>query len=313
MFNDVNKNNFSDLNFPTVFRNMFVCYYCQEQYTTFEAIIHHAVVFHSEKPLSIKENVIVSLVFSHLGFWSGNLFLIAPFPDLCLLVPFQNQQKSVLRSVHFNIIPNEETRNGKTILPFANNSIRIVDIDDTLCIETPQKGQKCTATERPESSCEEISKSVGTQTDRVVVITVPDSTHFNEIDSFSQILPEVVETLIEYEHVAKWKLLFVSVTRTILPKNSIAYRLFLNVVSWFMNENTTATRYDDVVKRFWRTGLQLFKGKFLRFMSGLKNEGQVVTYSDKFNVLRNVASKSKRPPISAPLCVSCRTMHQFAL
>ena len=33
----------------------------------------------------------VNLVFSHLGFWSGNLFLIAPFPDLCLLVPFQSQ------------------------------------------------------------------------------------------------------------------------------------------------------------------------------------------------------------------------------
>ena len=32
--------------------------------------------------------LIVSLVFSHIGFWSGNLFLIAPFPDLCLLVPF---------------------------------------------------------------------------------------------------------------------------------------------------------------------------------------------------------------------------------
>ena len=32
--------------------------------------------------------LIVSLVFSHLGFWGGNLFLIAPFPDLCLLVPF---------------------------------------------------------------------------------------------------------------------------------------------------------------------------------------------------------------------------------
>ena len=32
--------------------------------------------------------LIVNLVFYHLGFWSGNLFLIAPFPDLCLLVPF---------------------------------------------------------------------------------------------------------------------------------------------------------------------------------------------------------------------------------
>ena len=31
--------------------------------------------------------LIVSMVFSHLGFWSGNIFLIVPFPDLCLLVP----------------------------------------------------------------------------------------------------------------------------------------------------------------------------------------------------------------------------------
>ena len=30
------------------------------------------------------------MFFSHLGFWSGNLFLIAPFPDLCLLVPFSD-------------------------------------------------------------------------------------------------------------------------------------------------------------------------------------------------------------------------------
>ena len=28
--------------------------------------------------------------FFRLGFWSGNLFLIAPFPDRCLLVPFKN-------------------------------------------------------------------------------------------------------------------------------------------------------------------------------------------------------------------------------
>ena len=36
--------------------------------------------------------LIVSLVFSHLGFWSGSLFLIAPFPDLCLLVLFCGMQ-----------------------------------------------------------------------------------------------------------------------------------------------------------------------------------------------------------------------------
>ena len=37
---------------------------------------------------SLYKYLIVSLVFSYLGFWIGNLFLIAPFPDLCLLVPF---------------------------------------------------------------------------------------------------------------------------------------------------------------------------------------------------------------------------------
>ena len=40
--------------------------------------------------------LIVNLVFSHLGFWSGNLFLIAPFPDLCLLVPFNVQCMSFI-------------------------------------------------------------------------------------------------------------------------------------------------------------------------------------------------------------------------
>ena len=33
--------------------------------------------------------LIVSLFFPTSGFWSGKLLLIAPFPDLCLLVPFE--------------------------------------------------------------------------------------------------------------------------------------------------------------------------------------------------------------------------------
>ena len=37
--------------------------------------------------------LIVNLVFSHLGFWSGNLFLIAPFPNRYLLVPFRKHGK----------------------------------------------------------------------------------------------------------------------------------------------------------------------------------------------------------------------------
>ena len=45
--------------------------------------------------------LIVGLVFSHLGFWSGNLFLIAPFPDHCLLVPFFSDNSHVLPKLFF--------------------------------------------------------------------------------------------------------------------------------------------------------------------------------------------------------------------
>ena len=45
--------------------------------------------------------LIVSLDFSHLGFWSGNLFLIAPFPDLCLLVPFHYSRRTQLKCMLF--------------------------------------------------------------------------------------------------------------------------------------------------------------------------------------------------------------------
>ena len=38
---------------------------------------------------SLYKYLIVNLVFSHLDFWSGNFFLIATFPDHCLLLPFK--------------------------------------------------------------------------------------------------------------------------------------------------------------------------------------------------------------------------------
>ena len=40
--------------------------------------------------------LIVNLVFSHLPFWCGNLFLITPFPDRCLLVPFHYDNEASL-------------------------------------------------------------------------------------------------------------------------------------------------------------------------------------------------------------------------
>ena len=55
----------------------------------------------------------VNLVFSHLGFWSGNLFLIASFPDRCLLVIMMAKQNAVDSAIKlFNLLdPNILRRN----------------------------------------------------------------------------------------------------------------------------------------------------------------------------------------------------------
>ena len=50
---------------------------------TYEVAAHMAY-----DKFSYYKYLIVYLVFSHLGFWSGNIFLTAHFPDRCLLVPF---------------------------------------------------------------------------------------------------------------------------------------------------------------------------------------------------------------------------------
>ena len=74
--------------------------------------------------------LIVSLVFSHLGFWSGNLFLIAPFPDLCLLVPF-----SKMNYGYYSVISKMGVRLFKYLFKFiesihiTNLCIRLTGID----------------------------------------------------------------------------------------------------------------------------------------------------------------------------------------
>ena len=77
-----------------------------------------------------------------------------------------------------------------------------------------------------------------------------------------------------------WVLLFKCLANRTLPLHNISYRLFLDdvTVTWFSSKNTCTMRYSDIVKRFWRTGCELFKAKFLRFMSEMKDKCQSLAH-----------------------------------
>ena len=58
---------------------------------------------------------------------------------------------------------------------------------------------------------------------------------------------------------------------------NIAFLLCLEHVRWQSLKSTTQMKYRDVTKTFWLVVYQLLKGKGLRFFSGPKNFGQVVS------------------------------------
>ena len=56
----------------------------------------------------------------------------------------------------------------------------------------------------------------------------------------------------------------------------MAYLLWLEVIKWFKCDTTTNMRYIDETKKFWKLGYRLFGGRFISFMSGFKNNNQVL-------------------------------------
>jgi hypothetical protein len=59
------------------------------------------------------------------------------------------------------------------------------------------------------------------------------------------------------------------------PLHNICYLLFLDIFGWFSCDPTTHMRYGHETVKFWQIGYRLFHGNFLRFMSRIRNFGQV--------------------------------------
>ena len=51
-------------------------------------VANWGIAAHSAYDMFFKYRYLIVSFFSHLGFWSGNFMLIAPFRDRCPLIPF---------------------------------------------------------------------------------------------------------------------------------------------------------------------------------------------------------------------------------
>ena len=56
------------------------------------------------------------------------------------------------------------------------------------------------------------------------------------------------------------------------PMTNIAFQLWSDVVQWFGNTDTRQMRYSQESLKFFWVGKKLFDGRFVRFMSRMINE-----------------------------------------
>ena len=105
----------------------------------------------------------------------------------------------------------------------------------------------------------------------------------SEIETLINLLPTVLENLRECGQVQSYMKFHELVAEGKMPLTNIAYLLFLDVVDWYSLEDTRTMRYSDNIKWFWKIGMKLFKGKFLRFMSGMKSKGQCINTCESFD------------------------------
>ena len=96
------------------------------------------------------------------------------------------------------------------------------------------------------------------------------------INDMIDLLPKVLKSLEDVGQKESFLKLLGLLASGTFPLHNICYLLFLDIVEWFSCDSTTHMRYGHETVKFWQIGYRLFHGNFLRFMSGIRNFGQVL-------------------------------------
>ncbi|CAC5359137.1 uidA [Mytilus coruscus] len=96
------------------------------------------------------------------------------------------------------------------------------------------------------------------------------------VKSLIDLTPKVVEELRKEGFEDTLLQFFDLISNKKCPFDNIAFLLWTEVIRWFNLEKTSGMRYLKQKKQFWKLGMRLFGGKFIRFMSGNKNTSDVL-------------------------------------
>ena len=231
------------------------CYYCRRTFSIYKELIAHLCETHPDLNIKYKQ--------CELDHETGKLGFRTKFYPDC-------------------------SPRNRIVTVTEDNRLSVTNVDRSKKkkINTPQKAKKfSTQFEMESDSGDEKEQSVmAFQLESLDINESIDDTDDNDDDSMDhdmksliEMLPSVLETLKIHNQLStymKWCKLLKEGT---FPLDNICYMLFLDLAEWFDKPFTSQMRYlREDTRQFWEVGYRLFKGKFIRFMAGPRNFGQIV-------------------------------------
>ena len=223
---------------------MFKCYYCEWENPNFTEIIHHLLEHHPQEQIRFKKH-----------------------------------KDNKLKSISYKVIPDLCREQGRVIsLNEAEHKIH-VSKSNTLLKDSPfKKLTKIVSNQHDESPQRfvTIPREDNYCCDEPYIMEEVDE-HDDVYEELVSLLPGVLDTLRACNKTDEYLAFNRLLNDKKFPVSNIAFLLFLDVVRWLsLDRSTTFMRYSSDVKLFWQTGLRLFHGRFLKYMSGPKNQGQII-------------------------------------
>lgn len=111
------------------------------------------------------------------------------------------------------------------------------------------------------------------------------------LNEMQLMLPAILNTLFEQGKLESYLKFNRLIHDEKLPMDNICFLLFNDLIEWYSITNTSQMRYQKETVKFWQLGYRLFHGKFIRFMSGLKNYGQILDEEAKSGELTAESSR----------------------
>ena len=201
------------------------------------------------------------------------------------------------RSHNFNVIPEKIKALGQKIQTDCTSNALTIHIakdksTDITTISSPLHKRMKTSVP--------VAESIPGDDDRPLtpMDVYEEGTDDDEREILIKLIPSVVETMKNHGQLETWIQFNQLLSTQSFPMDNITFLLFLDVVRWYGKTSTTQMRYNDTaVNKFWRIGYKMFHGKWLRYMSGPKNKGDLV---NRLSAPREFDPKGSRINFSVP-------------